>query len=312
MTHAGYISALEDLEVERYGKKTDADDLNWFEVHPFPNIAKKAFEAKARKSQSKKLAPKDPAKIVIGQLTLWTDEQRCLPNEMARSALFNAKNRKQIRVYLKKADIAVIGGGKMTFTGEELRQDDETVWLQLIHLAKEHPLGNTVEFTPYALCKAVGWSINGRSYKRLRECLDRMQATSLSIYSSRIKEGVSLSMIPMFKWRDEAGKALNKYQVRIASELVTLFGGVHYTRLEWSQRRALPVGMATWLHSYYASHSKPFPVKVGTLKIGAGIETERKSDIRVNIENALIKLEDVGFLESWEIVGELVHVKRKN
>ncbi|KQT33260.1 plasmid replication initiator TrfA [Methylophilus sp. Leaf414] len=161
-------------------------------------------------------------------------------------------------------------------------------------------------------CKAIGWSIDGKSYTRLRVCLDRMQATSLSIYSPRLKEGVSLSMIPMFKWCDEAGAALTKYQVRIAPELVTLFGEIHYTRVEWSQRRALPVGVATWLHTYYASHAHPFPVKIGTLKFGAGIETERKADVRAGIERALIKLVEVGFLQSWEIVGELVHVKRKN
>jgi hypothetical protein len=291
--------------------KFEDSDVNGFDKHPFPNIAKKAFEANARKSQVKTLAVTSPKEIAIRQLPLWAEALRCLPNEIAHSALFNAKNRKQPRVYLKQSEIAVIGDGKITYTGEELRQDDETVWLQLIHLAKERPLGNTVDFTPYALCSAVGWSIDGRSYKRLRQCLDRMQATSLSIYSSRLKEGVSLSMIPMFKWCDEAGKALTKYQVKIAPELVTLFGEVHYTRLEWSQRLALPDGIATWLHSYYASHNKPFPVKIGTLKIGAGITTECVAALRQLIEKALARLVAVGFLESWEIVGELVHVKRR-
>ena len=298
MTLVRHISKFEDL------------DVNEFDKHPFPNIAKKAIEAKARKSQVTSLVPTKSTEVVIKQLTLWGDEQRWLPNEMARSALFNAKNRKQIRVYLKKADIAVIGDGKIIFTGEELRQDDETVWLQLIHLAKEHPLGNAVEFTPYALCKAIGWSIDGRSYKRLRECLDRMQATSLSIYSSRIKEGVSLSMIPMFKWRDEMGKALTLYQVRVAPELVTLFAKVYRTKLEWTQRLKLPDGLATWLHSYYASHDKPYPVKISTIKKGAGISTVSVAALRQIIEKALDRLKDAEFLESWEIEGELVHVKR--
>lgn len=284
-----------------------------FQLHPFPNIAKKAFEAKARKpkEQNQELSS-NATSIVIRQLTLWTETLRCLPNEIANSALFNAKNRKQARTYLKQSEIAVIGNGKITFTGEELRQDDETVWLQLIHLAKETPLGNTVEFTPYSLCKGVGWSIDGRSYKRLRQCLDRMQATSLSIYSPRLKEGVSLSMIPMFKWRDEAGKALTFYQVKVAPELVTLFSETYRTKLEWSQRLALPDGLATWLHSYYASHSKPYPVKIHTLKRGAGITTECKAALRQLIEKALTKLVEVDFLISWEIVGELVHVRRKN
>jgi hypothetical protein len=311
MTQAEYNSMLKELEVERGGKQTNAEAENWFHGHSLQKIAKRAFEAKERKLQSKKLAP--PAEVIdIKQLTLWSEVVRCLPNEIVNSALFSAKNRRQARSFLKQAEIAVIGNGKITFTGEELRQDDATVWLQLIHLAKDHPLGNTVEFTPYALCKEIKWSINGRSYKRLRKCLDRMQATSLSIYSTRLKEGVSLSMIPMFKWRDEAGKALTLYQVKVAPELVTLFSKTYRTELEWKQRLELPDGLATWLHSYYASHKEPFPIKLSTLKRGAGVTTECFSSLRQTIEIALNNLVEVEFLETWKIVGGLVHVKRKD
>ena len=285
---------------------------NQYDLKPFQKIANRALEAEARKSQAKESAPPTkPTEIAIKQLRLWDETLRCMPNEIANSALFNARNRRQARVYLKQYEIAVIGNGKITFTGEELRQDDETIWLQLIHLAKERPLGNTVDFTPFSLCKAVGWSIDGRSYERLRQCLDRLQATSLSVYSARLKEGVSLSMLPAFRWCDQTGTALKKYQVKVAPELITLFGENHYTQLEWSQRLSLPDGIATWLHSYYASHQKPFPVKIGTLKKGAGITTESITALRQLIEKALAKLVEVGFLESWEIAGELVHVKRK-
>ena len=281
--------------------------------NPFSAIQKRTEEAKARQSERKAAIPEQnphPAIIVV-QLPLWADALRCLPNEIAHSALFNAKNRRQPRAYLKQSEIPVIGEGRITFTGEELRQDDETVWLQMIHLAKERPLGNVIEFTPYALCKEVGWSIDGRSYKRLRQCLDRMQATALSIYSKRLISGVSLSMIPMFMWQNELGEALTKYQVKIAPELVQLFGDVYFTRLEWLQRRALPDGIATWLHSYFASHSKPFPLKMSTIKVGAGITSDNKETKRL-LEKALTALVEVGFLESWKIVGDLVHVKRKN
>jgi hypothetical protein len=138
-----------------------------------------------------------------------------------------------------------------------------------------------------------------------------MQATALSIYSKRLQSGISLSMIPMFRWQNEAGNALAQYQIKVAQELVALFGENHYTRLEMEQRKALPDGIATWLHSYYASHSKPYPIKLGAIKIGAGLGVESNSVLRQKIENALINLKYVGFLEMWEIVGELVHVKRK-
>lgn len=244
------------------------------------------------------------------QLPLWSETLRCLPNELLRSSLFSAKNRKQPRAYLKKQDIAVLFEGRITYQGEELRQDDETVWLQLLHLAREQPVGSVVEFTPYSFCKAIGWPFCEGSYERLRKCLDRMQATALAVYSRRLAEGVSLSMIPVFAWQDENKKPLKKYRVQVAPQLVELFGTDHYTRVEWEQRLALPVGIATWLHGYYASHREPYPVKIDTIKKGAGITTKRPAKVCELIQTALAELVNVGFLKSWEIVGKLVHVER--
>ena len=272
------------------------------------------LQAKAREREKARQAKaeKDSTAVVpaVVQLPLWPDAVRRLPNELLRSALFNARNRKQPRAYLKKTDIAVLFEGRITYQGEELRQDDETVWLQLIHLAKEQPLGQVVEFTPYSFCKAIDWPICKGSYERLRECLDRMQSTALAVYSKRLKRGVSLSMLPAFEWQDEHKNTLKKYRVQVAPQLVELFGDVHYTQVEWAQRLAVPVGIATWLHGYYASHREPYPVKLETIKKGAGITTERPAKVRELIEKALTELVNVGFLKSWEIVGELVHVKR--
>lgn len=249
-----------------------------------------------------------PAKVI--QLPLWAEAVRCLPNEIVRSALFNARNRRQARAQCKNTEIAVVGDGRISYTGEELRQDDETVWLQLIHLAKSQPLGDTVRFTPYSFCNSIGWPLKGDSYIRLRGSLTRMQATALSVYSERIKDGVSLSMIPIFKWNDYAGQSLNRYEVQIAPQLVELFGNVQYTHVEWEQRLALPTGIATWLHGYFASHKKPFPIKITTIKKGAGITTESNRKLRQLIEKALSDLQAVGFLIEYSIVDDLVHVKR--
>jgi len=80
-------------------------------------------------------------------------EQWAIFNEALRCALFNACNRHQRRRYLKQEDLFIIsGGGKITYTGEELRQDDGTVYLYLIFLAKRISPGNAVEFTPNSLC----------------------------------------------------------------------------------------------------------------------------------------------------------------
>lgn len=264
----------------------------------------RAIQAQARERQRSEI-------LASPQLPLWPEAVRSLPNEIVRSALFNARNRRQKREYLRGASIIVIGDGSITYTGEELRQDDETVWLQLIHQARNAPLGSWLEFTPYSFCKEIGWPIKGQSYDRLRDVLTRLQATSLKIYSSRLGEGVGLSMIPLFNWKDEANQSsLPRWRVQIAKELVLLFGDVHYTRVEWEQRKSLPDGLATWLHSYFASHRDPYPIKIETIKKGAGLTDDSKNDLKKTISRALEALKGVGFLSSYEITGDLVSVKR--
>ncbi len=249
--------------------------------------------------------------VEISQLPLWPEVMRSLPNEILRSALFNARNRKNPRAMMRSEPVAVIGDGRISYRGEELRQDDETVWLQLVHLARQHVAGQLVEFTAYSFCKDIEWSINSKSYDRLRECLRRMQATGLDVYSKRLERGVSLSMIPFFEYEDsETRKALPRWRVRIAPELVELFGDNYFTRIEWAQRLQLPDGLATWLHGYLATHKVPHPIKIETIARGAGLTESDKPELRRLVKRALTNLVTCGFLVEFKIQDDLVTVKR--
>lgn len=289
-------------------KETTSDSL----LAKFPNLMQTAAAAEARLAEKA-----HEAAATQLSLPFWPEQFRALPNEIFRSALFNARNRKLAREYMKDREIFVIGTGRVTYTGEELRQDDETVWLQLIQLAKTQPVGSTVHFKARAFVKAIGWPIKSDSYKRLRSCLTRMQATSLKVIAKRLgdENGKAISMIPGFEWQDkETQQTLTEYEVMLAPALVALFGGKGYfTRVEWTQRLSLPDGLATWLHGYLASHSEPLPIKLETIRAGAGIATEQLYHLRELVIKALDELKRVKFLKSWKIEGpnkDLVIVER--
>lgn len=250
------------------------------------------------------------AKVI--ELPLWSDEKRGIPNEMVRSALFNVRNRRQRREYFEDTPIIVVGEGQITYRGQELRQDDEDVWLHVMHLARLQSLGKWVEFTPYSMLKALGWPLKGQSYERLRNCLGRMQATALSVYSKRLKEGISVSLVRKFEWKDKDGIQLGRWRVWIEPEMKVLFGDVYYTRLEWEQRKQLgPI--ARWLHGIYTSHAKPFPMKVETIWQGSGSSTRLRKHFKEKLVRALDELKKIGFLEEWQIdSNDLVHIVRAN
>ncbi len=241
-----------------------------------------------------------------GFLPKWDADNRAAPNEIVRSALFNARNKTKKREYLKQAEIAIIGNGSIKYTGEELRQDDETVWLQVLHLARKHPLEDLIEFSAYSILKSLDWPTTVFYYKKLEECLNRMAATNVVIESQRLGKSCAVSIIRKYEKADDG----HMWRVWIEKEMRCLFDGNCYTLTEWEQRLSLPVGIATWLHAYLASHKKPYDIKIETIMLGAGLTMSEKRHAAEKIKKALISLVCVGFLKSWQIENGKISVQR--
>lgn len=252
------------------------------------------------------------------QLPIWPSDLRGLPNAFARSALFNVANlRKGERANYKRRTIATLRGISITYTGEELRQDDEDVFLQILHIARMHELGVEVRFTAYSLLTELGWTRNGGSYKRLVDCLDRLKASAVAVTVERgagVRENYTGSLIRSFRWKeDAAGTPLREWVVLLEREIIALFNPAGYSRLNWALRLKLPP-LAKWLHTFYHSHAEPYPYKVATIHTltASGILDLRK--FRYKLKKALELLVEHGFFMSASIDPrtDLVMVVRKH
>ena len=256
-----------------------------------------------------------PAERLASQLPLWHEKVRGLPNPMARSALFTVGNKTEPRLYYKShKTIQTISGYVITYRGEELRQDDEDVYLQLVHLARNHPLGERVEFAAYGLLKELNWAKSSEGYERLRATLDRLQGTSLRIASQNPGEGgYQGALIRKFAWKDDGDAPLTKWVVYLEPEIVKLFSPNGYTQVFWEQRLRLKSSVAKYLHGYYASHEQPYPMKVATLQTLSGSRAARLTDFRKALRKALDLLVAERFLDGWSIDdGDLVHIVRNS
>lgn len=290
-----------------------------------------AMAAKALDKSRDKKRDELAARLEAGQLALWPESERGIPNELVRCAVFSAKNRKERRVvYRANAPLVVpvIGGGEVIYIGEELRQDDETVWMQLVHLAKESR-SEWVSFTPYSFLKAINWPIKGTNYTRLLTSIRRLYTSGLEIYSNRFDKGISTKLIANYEYTKNTDTPWRVQVFNKDDKLLFLFDKL-YSRLDWETRLALPEGVSTWLHSFFSSHREPYDHKIETLATGAGLAlllpedelleeaariAKRKERLRVakkTLIRALTALQDKGVLESFEIKrGGLVHVVRK-
>lgn len=252
--------------------------------------------------------------LPASQLPLWHEKVRGLPNPIARSSLFTVGNQNEPRVFYKShKTIQTLAGCLITYKGEELRQDDEDVFLQLVHLARNHVLGERVEFTAYSFLKELGWKKSAEGYARLRCTLDRLQGTGLRVTGEVIGGGFQGALVRKFAWKDDAENPLPRWVVFLEPEIIQLFAPNSYTQVWWEQRLRLKSSLAKYLHAYYATHEQPYPMKVETLRGLTGSRTSRLTDFRKALRKSLDQLVKERFLDSWQIdAGDLVHVIRSS
>jgi hypothetical protein len=255
--------------------------------------------------RGKGIDPKAPI-----QFDIWPDEVREIPNDYARSAIFTVRNKKEPRQSLQNSILFHTEKAvKVTFTGIELRaDDDELVWQQILNYAKHYPLGEPVEFNLHQLCKDIGWSVNARNYERLRICITRLKANEIKVENARLGKGVGISLIREYEF-DGAGDKGTKYRVWIHPNLIILFAGKNSTRIAWTQyREVTPV--ARRLYDYLASHKQPFPLHLDTFyqMCGSSCDTPRKW--KQMVQQACLKLVKTGMVKKAWVRDDSIFFER--
>lgn len=280
-------------------------------------MAKKAIEIMDSILTDRK-ARKSAVLLEACQLPLWGETKRGLPNVLARSALFNAKRGESdndSREFLKNTPVACLSNYDITYRGEELRQDDASVFMQILHLARQQPLGNAIRFTAFNVLKELGWSTNSIGYKRLRECLERLAANTVKIAFRDHSGGYGKSLIRSFAWLDdESGDVLAQWVVELEKEIVLLFADDAYSLVTWQERKQIGTRstLTLWLHSYLATHEEPAPLSVAKYHEISESGCEQLFHFRAQIKKSLQRLVDIGFLIEFEITtGDLVVVRRQ-
>ena len=245
--------------------------------------------------------PPPAGKIV--QLPLWPEPVRGTPNSFLRSALFAAIQGKG-RKHLKRQLLASTQGGTLRFTGQQFDQSDLDVWEQAIHLAHYHPIGNVCYFTGYAFLKALGRNTGNAEYQWLDEAIERLVACAVIIQTGDQEYVGNLIGSCV---RD---KATRRYKLTLNPDTIKLYGWKDWTAIDREQRQALRgKPLALWLHGFYSTHAKPYPIKVETLRTLSGSGTKRLSKFKENLKSALRDLETVASIKST-IDGDLVIVER--
>ena len=134
--------------------KTTEDTLKW--------LAERTQEAQKEKDQQ---AAKAPVQMFLPGLE---EAMRAMPNHIARSSLFApvARGRKK---YHDETPIVTRADVIMTYTGTQLDEAQSDVWMQLVFLARNTPLGEPVEINRASFLTAIGRKVGGYQYPSLSQ-----------------------------------------------------------------------------------------------------------------------------------------------
>lgn len=249
--------------------------------------------------------PTKPTKAEVIQFPLWPEPERAAPNAFLRSALFGVVQKGKRR-YCKQEELAAWPDTTLAFTGEQLDQYDESVWLQLVHL---HRVQGVQPGQPlYVNAKARGFMREfGRGHgantaKAFYESVCRMEACGVHL-TQRI-DGKEVEYISSLVQKAARVKNDERWAIVLNPDLVPYFEAGHYSRLDWQTRNALPTDLARWLHGYVSSHQAtsrhPHRIGLERLRELCGATTALK-DFRWKLKRAMAELEHVGAVLSWRL-----------
>ena len=280
----------------------------WIAAH-YGNLLGAAFGFDPEISVSLPPAKKGPPAQVLQLPLPFFKDAATTPNCFLRSEVFAATDR--ALNYVKLQPMKSAEGYKIVFTGKRLSQNQLLVWEALIRLAARHPSGGECLFTGNSFLKKelqFKGKIGQKNYDDLDADLTDLRSGTMKIYvnGSLNYNGGAVSWYV----RDDETKL---FKVKLDKNLLALFGKGQWSALEWEKRLKLRrYPLALWLHGFYSSHAKPFPVSVGWLQEVSGTGTTELYKFRQSLKKALAKLQEIGAVDGWEIPEktDLVHVQR--
>lgn len=253
--------------------------------------------------------PGAPLPKNVVQLPLWPEPVRAVPNGFLRSALFGAIAKGRRR-YIDGEQLAALDGIEIRYTGQRLDQGALDVWESVLHAVRLQELGSRCRVTSYTLLKLMGKTDTGKNRATLHKRITRLRAGTVELKQGRY---VYIGGLIGEAFKDEETQ---EWVIELNPKLRALYGPDQFTQVDWSVRHALDgKPLAQWLHGFYASHAKPFPIKIETLHRLCGSEAGEMWKFAQTLRKALDDVAEAsaahgeGF--SYEIRGDLVHVEKR-
>lgn len=294
-----------------------------------------ALQAKIREHRKDELAKPVEQRRNFNpiQIPLWDNSAYAVQHDISRSALFSSKGR-GARKYIADEAIPSLSHLRILFRGEELRQGDMDVYLEGLSFGRGQMITSQDPWTRFnarKMIRELGWTDNNESVKRLHQTISRLIACNIQVTRKEIildpatKKERSIERVYGYGGLFERMAGIINGEITssidgtldwaiiINTELASQIKPGLYTKIDKNIRKKLS-SLGKWLQNYYASHKKPYPIKVETLRTLSGSSSFKLFQFRYVLRQELEMLKSLDFLAEYSISNEdLVSVvKGKN
>lgn len=227
-------------------------------------------------------------KEIQGQLPFWPDDLRGVPLATLRSALF-APVKPGTRASMKRKQIANVGNVRIIYTGFQLDQADFDVYQQVLHLARQTPLGKQVKFKTREMLQALGRKTGGSDRTWLLDSLSRLSANEIEVSDGARSYAGSLIQEQA---RDQAAGV---HFVVLNPKLAALYDQQGWTPMRWETRKALGSRqLAKWLYGFIQGQRRPLTFAIADLMGYANSRQKRERDFRRSVDTAAASINGLG------------------
>lgn len=261
--------------------------MHAYEVDESPSYAERDFEKR------------EAAAVARQKLPVQLHESRYgLGRHLLGSSLFGVKRgeRKHINTQLPS-----YRGVTVEYTGPELRQDDATVFLGLVHSVRNGLVSDEFEFDPLDFACSLGWRRHTENVGHLRECIERMQSALVRLCTG--DSGARVQLVGAFEW-----KGLKRWKVSLHPRIVQLFEG-GTTFLPRDERAQLTDGLQTWLAGFLRAQSDEVRFDIKDLLAFSGSEAEMKR-FGEHLRDTMPKLQAAGVVKGFRFGRGSMTVER--
>lgn len=235
---------------------------------------------------SNELAEKDKLEPNLVYLPVSKKYTIPTPNTVLRSALFGVVG-KGNRILEKGVLKATVNGYSIKYSGEQLDQSDLDVWLECIRRSQSCQLGTIVRFAANDFLRSIDRKTGKSQHEWLKTSLKRIRFTDIEISDGRFMYCGSL----LHEYYQDKIKGDNC--LIINDKIIDCFENSSWTAINHALRLVLRGKQLTqWLYGFYSSHFKPFPIKIETLKLISGSNSQTK-EFRRMIKKSLAELSSV-------------------